>query len=174
LSGGAGRKEIAGRLRGVLLSTLSTLKGGLAMTKSNLRWNRGGLRSKSCPGGCRRPDQCTARFILPRRTVSATFSWPKTLSSASGFFYAAATKRALCTNMPPEPQADRRFSHDRLNHLNDELTRDVGGEKLAAFLPFTHREVAQKVLVDLQTYHPLCLSELMQALEQGNSVALSR
>jgi hypothetical protein len=30
-------------------------------------------------------------------------------SSAAGFFWCSATKRADCTNMPPEPQAGSRM-----------------------------------------------------------------
>ena len=47
----------------------------------------------------------TARFICARRTVSRAFSWPKIDSSSLGERLWRSTKRAECTNMPPEPHA---------------------------------------------------------------------
>src|SRR6266702_7959292 len=69
--------------------------------------------------------------------------------SVPGFCWWFCTKRALCTNIPPEPQAGSKIRLLKgFDDLDDQF--DDGGrcEEFAAFLSLGHGELAQEVFVD--------------------------
>ena len=70
-------------------------------------------------------------------------------SSAAGFFLCSATKRALCTNMPPEPQAGSRMRPWNGSMHFDEQADDAARRvELAALLALGAGELAEEVFVD--------------------------
>ena len=123
----------------------------------------------------------TARFMRHRRTVSATFSWPKMLrvrpgwrrrvgaaacsAHEAGALHEHAARPARRVEDPPP---------ERLDDLDDQLDDGGGGEELAALLPLAHGELAQEVLVDLAERVPsMSIGTELKFFSRANSVRLS-
>ena len=90
-----------------------------------------------------------ARFIRHSLTVSATFSCPWIANSAAGLCLCSATKRALWTNMPPEPQAGvENPTVKRLQHLDEQANDADRRIELAAPRTLRASELTEEILID--------------------------